>query len=139
MLFYGPDNQPLRRTIPMSTSSAQALCDGDTFLLAGPSALSAILVEPYCRHCAALGGLGTVALTAYEDRVEFRCAHIGGHVRTHRHTEVPLLLDALRWGLRCTACREDVQGDNTKTDTTFTVTCRCTTRELANPVPPVVH
>lgn len=140
MLFYGPDNQLLRRTIPLSADGIRALVDGDYFLVSGIGVLSALQLEPYCRVCAGHGHAGTVVLSQHEpNQIQFRCAHTCGHVLTNRRTEVEALLDALQWGIRCSACHEEARGDNARTAATFTVTCGCTTRELANPVPPVVH
>lgn len=138
-MLYGADNQRIRRTIPMQSAQVRALIDGDYFLTHGASALPAMLLEPYCLRCAAAGSVGTVTLSMGLDKVTFRCAHISGHVLTRRGTEVEPLLHALGWGLRCTACHEAACGDNAKSAATFTVTCACTTRELANPHAPILQ
>ena len=124
------------RHLPMQAVHIRAMCDGD-FFLEHYGTLQAIDVEPYCRHCAAAGLDGALRTVAREGSLDFRCAHTGGWATLGRGTDFTQLLDALGWGLRCTACREPVAAANSKTDTTFRVTCLCTTRTMANPVAPV--
>lgn len=138
MLLYGPDNSPIRRTMTLSTTIVRALCDGKYLLTHGASCLPTVLLEPYCRQCAAAGQSGAVAVTDSPDKWLFRCAHTRGHVLKGRPLEIEPLLQALNWSIRCTACGQDAAGNNSRTAQTFTVTCGCTTRELANPAQPVV-
>ena len=121
------------RHLPMTAVHVRAMSDGD-FFLEHYDALRAIDVEPYCRHCAAAGLNGAIYTVARDGSLDFRCGHTGGWAKLGRHTEFTQLLDALGWGLRCSACREPVAAANSPTDPTFRVRCSCTTRTLSNPL-----
>jgi hypothetical protein len=129
---YG--NLARRTQIPLTAAGIRCLVDGRAFIRAHASILPSLHLEPFCRVCVAHGGSGDVATTVHEDCVEFRCGHVAGKVRTDRPLDVEPLLDALSWGVRCTACKESAAGDNSKASARFTVECPCTTRELANPL-----
>ena len=131
--LYDATGRPVRKTLPMTSAHVRALIDGQYFLAHGRELLAALSLEPYCRHCAAAGLDAHIRFAPGADRVQFSCGHTAGHIRTDRETEVPLILDACAWGIRCSACQDEASGDNGRTDPTFKVTCSCTTREIANP------
>ncbi len=117
----------------MTAAQIRALNDGQYFLAHGPALLGQLSLEPYCRVCAAAGSDAHLSITLKADRAEFKCGHMAGYIRGDRKTEVPLILDACQWGIRCSACQTPATGDNGRHDPTFKVNCACTTREFPNP------
>ena len=119
--------------LPMTAAHVQALNDGQFFLEHGLPLLRALAIEPYCRHCHALGLVPSIAVATQPHQFVFRCAHTSGWVKRHQVLELPPLLATLGWDLRCTKCQQLIQADNTRTDAHFLVTCPCSVRAMANP------
>lgn len=119
----------------MTSSTVRALSDGSYFLAYGRELLAAVALEPYCLHCRGVGLPATVTLTPDGIVSNWRCEHTAGWASRKKAIELPELLHALGWNIRCSACKENVSGDNAPTDSTFSVTCSCSTRLMANPLP----
>ena len=119
----------------MTAAQVHALSEGEYFVRAlGTPLFAALHVEPYCVRCAA-SGLDPVLVCASADRhVEFQCGHVAGRIHKGRDPILQKLLWEIGWNLRCTDCHEDLQGDNSQGQATFTVRCACTIRECPNPL-----
>jgi hypothetical protein len=125
-----PTNQTI---IPMSARHVRGLCDGNYFAL-HPSILQDIRLELVCLHCLAARLLGEIQTTPQPDRLDFRCMHAHGYIRTDRRADFSALLHTLGWALRCPTCGAEATGHNDPTAPYFEVTCLCTIRRLANPM-----
>lgn len=120
--------------LPLTSSGIRALSDGTYFLAHGRELLAGLALEPYCQFCRATGVDAAVRLAPDSIIANWTCGHTAGWASQKRRIELPDLLSALGWGIRCTACQADAQGDNSGTDPTFKVLCDCTVRLMANPV-----
>lgn len=118
---------------PMTSSTVRALSDGSYFLAHGRELLAAVALEPYCQYCRFMGLDATVRLTSDSNVTNWACGHTSGWASRRKAIELPELLAALNWGIRCTACQANAQGDNSPTDTAFKVLCQCSSRIMANP------
>ena len=121
------------RLLPMTAQHVRALTDGQYFL-GHLASLRALRLDPYCRICAALGLGDAVDVRQEDTQYVFRCAHTSGWVKRHTPLEVQPLLATLKWNLRCSACHQPLETDNSPIDATLLVTCPCTVRSMANPL-----
>ncbi len=121
----------------LNSSIVRALSDGSYFLAHGRELLPRVALEPYCLQCRSLGLDATVRLTPDSILANWQCGHTAGWADKKRRIELPELLYALGWGLRCSACKEDAVGENAPEDSTLGVRCGCTSRIMVNPAPQV--
>ena len=118
----------------LTSSVVRALSDGTYFLAHGRELLPTVSLEPYCLQCSRVGLHATVRLTPDATLSNWTCGHTYGWASRKRAIELPELLSALGWNIRCSICKEVPTGDNAPTDVAFTVSCPCTVRLMANPV-----
>lgn len=133
-MLYGPDGLQLRTTAPLTAAVIQALSDGETFVRHGARVLASAHLEPYCLRCQAAGVDATVRLVGRPHKTDFTCQHRAGWIIKGAHPDLQPLFSELGWSVRCTRCRNEVQGDNSQNSPTFTLTCACTLRTLDNPL-----
>ena len=122
------------RLLPMTKEHVRALTDGNLFLRDAAVLVAALALEPVCRHCLAVGLPARVAVATESAVYSFNCGHTAGWVKRGRILELPILLHALGWDLRCTRCKTPARAENRATDAAFTVDCSCTSRLMANPL-----
>ena len=135
MSYTKSDGATSHKILSMDASDVRTLSDGRYFLERGGPFLERLALQPFCRHCDSLGlSPSTVVFRSQDSTIDFRCNHTAGWIKRGRKIELPVLFNALGWGLRCSQCRQSVQADNSPTDATFTVECSCTTRLMANPL-----
>lgn len=121
--------------LSLSGPVVRALTDGAYLLTEGWELLSGAALAPRCQRCRAQGFPAEIARGRWtSSRVEFSCAHTAGWVVCDRPLDLPPLLLALGWDLRCTRCGSLVEGENAPTDANFVVVCPCTLRRMANPL-----
>jgi hypothetical protein len=132
-LFDASGNLINRQVIPMHARHVRGMCDGQYFAT-HPTIFEDIQLELLCHHCLSAQLLGAIQTTPHADRLEFRCAHTHGYIRTDRRADFSALLHTLGWTLRCPACGGQATGENDPHAPTLDVTCACTIRRLANPV-----
>lgn len=132
-MIIQPNGTPYRGVLPMAARHIQAMCDG-AYFVEHPNLLREIHVELVCKHCAAAGTYSALRFISHDDRLEFRCAHQGGHLLRHRDIDQERLCAEAGWTYTCTDCQTPVTGDNDQTAPYFTVTCHCRTRSCPNPL-----
>jgi len=136
-VILGPNGLPARHAIvPLASAAIRALVDGRAFAgeLEGGGVLRVVGLEPYCLHCDRAGSDSRIRAVLFDDRADWRCGHRAGWISRVKPSEVEPLLKELGWNLRCSSCRENVVGDNSRGAASFRVSCGCTTREKANPL-----
>lgn len=121
-------------TLPLTRDTVRWFIDGRQ-LLHHAKDLHQVRATLVCVACDSSGGNAHVHIRdRREDSVFVACPHrpSGGVVRVDRPLEVTPLLLALGWGLRCSQCGDDLQGNNDPaTATSCHVTCACTSRDYA--------
>lgn len=133
-MILNPSGKPAsQHVIPMHARHVRGLCDGQYYAL-HPSMFKDLQLELVCDHCRAAGLLGEIQTTLLEGKLDFRCAHAHGFIRTDRKSDFSSLLHTLGWTLSCSICGEEAAGDNDAAAPTLDVTCACTIRRLVNPV-----
>ncbi len=128
---YG--NQINRVIIPMHARHIRGMCDGQ-FWATHPTILTDALLELVCDKCLSTGMSGAITTTLKEGKLEFRCLHAHGYIKTDRRSDFSALLHTLGWSLCCSACGEEAAGDNEADAPTLDVSCACTIRRLTNPI-----
>ncbi len=134
MSLFDQYGQLLNKTvIPMHARHIRGMCDGQYFST-HPRILQDVQLELVCDQCVNTGVSGAITTTLLEDKLEFRCAHAHGYIKTDRRSDFSAILHTLGWSLVCSTCGEEASGDNDTQAPTLDVACACTIRRLANPI-----
>lgn len=120
-------------TLPLTSYSVTWFMEGRK-LLQHAHDLHRVRAKLVCLVCEAHGGVHDVRVVVERNahRAFVACPHRprGGAVLLDRSLEIQPLLQALGWGLRCSACGDALRGDNDPEATTSVhVTCPCTSRD----------
>ena len=134
MSYTKSDGATSHKILSMDASDVRTLSDGRYFLECGGPFLARLALEPFCCHCDLLGLAAAVVVTRRDSTIDFRCGHTAGWVKRGWEIELPELLTAFGWDIRCLRCQQTVHAANEPAEPLYIVGCPCTTRLMANPL-----